>query len=269
MISEFAILPTQPRPALDSYADSLHDQSLRRSSAPSYVRIEHALSKLNKDPILNQYLGRPYRSCSKKGETVIEICSNLIRLQEGFSAIGSLAQHQGKSCALIITFGLLTRQVCDTITSVTFARASKYFRVVLLGQKSRFPLRPRRTIEASESVTLLIDIMLGDLVDSRSAEEAYIKMSKEDEMWESRQFGKAFWERVGSLAVRMPEVDDIATQVGLMCTVLKDAHVLCSHSMSDPEFLLWSQDVVFRSTLIFQASLVTVSDYLINRAKGW
>ena len=267
MISEFNILPTQPRPALDFYAASLHDQALRRSPAPSCVSIENALSKLNKDPILNQYIDCLYPTRSAKGETVIEICSNLIRLQEGFSAIGSLAQHVWKFCALIIAFGLLTRQVGDQIMirSRTFASASKYFMVVF-GLRSRFLWRSWRTTIVDNEDDLLIrfrdgnkfEFSLGriiqwDLLIREPASFAYIKKSGTARMRKSRamiQFGNVFWEAVGSLAHCMPEVDDIGTQVGLMCAVLVDAYTLSSHCMDDCAFHRWSQDIAVRCSLL-------------------
>ena len=175
------MLSSQPRPALEFYADSLYDRSLRRSSAPSCVGIEHALSKLNKYPTLNQYLGRLYPIRPKKGETVIGICSNLIRLQEGFSAIGSLAQNEWKFCALIIAFGLLTQQVGDQIITraLAFSGASKYLMVVL-GQGSRFPVRPWReivfykrkplaTYEDDKSVISLGPLLLWDYFNSNAS----------------------------------------------------------------------------------------------------
>ena len=267
MISEFGILPTQPRPALEFYADSLHDQALRRSSSPSCVSIEHALSKLNKNPILNQYIDCLYSTRSEKGETVIELCSNLIRLQEGFLAIGSLAQHEWKFYALIIAFGLLTRQVGDRIMirSRTFASASKYFMVVY-GLRSRFLWRSWRTTIVDDEDDLLIrfrdgnksEFSLGriiqwDLLIREPASFAYTKKSGKAEMQKSRamiQFGNVFWEAVGSLALRMPEVDDIGTQVGLMCAVLVDTHLLSSHCMDDRAFHRWSQDIALRSLFL-------------------
>ena len=271
------MVSTQPRPALEFYADSLHDRSLRPSSAPSCVGIEHALSKLNNDPILNQYLGRLYPTRSKKGETVIGICSNSIRLQEGFSAIGSLAQHERKFCALIIAFGLLTQQVGDqSITrALTFSRASKHLMVVL-GQRSRFSLRPWRkivfykknpwpTYEDDKFVISLGSLLLWDRGKSRTASYVYTKTLEEMKTWKPRamrQFGNVFWEGVGSLALRMPEVDDFATQVGLMCTVLVDAYVLSSHSMSDPELNSWSQDIALRSFFLTASREVSMEEVI-------
>ena len=264
MISEFAILPTQPGPALEFYADSLRDRSLRRSSAPSCVSIEHALSKLNKKPILNQRLDCLYPNRSEKGETVIEICSNLIRLQEGFSAIGSLAQHEWKFCALIIAFGILTRQVGDRIMirSRTFASASKYFMVVF-GLRSRFLWRSWRTTIVDDEEDLLIrfrdgnkfEFSLGRIIqwDLLIREPASFADTKNSGKAKSRamiQFGNVFWEAVGSLALRMPEVDDIGTQVGLMCAVLVDTHLLSSHCMDDRAFHRWSQDIALRSLFL-------------------
>ena len=266
MISEFGILPTQPRPALEFYADSLHDQALRRSSAPSCVNIEHALSKCNKDPVLSDYFSRLLPPHAKKGQTVLGICSNFIRLQEGFPAIGSLAQHEWKFSALIIGFGLLTRQVGDRniIRSRTFASASNYLMIVL-GLGIRFRSRPWwRTIVKNEQDILiryrdeykfesLLDRMILRILGNREASYGYTIMSGKAKMRKSRAMiksGSVFWEAVGSLALRMPEVDDIVTQVGLMCTVLVDARILCSHSMSDPDFHHWSQDINLRSLVL-------------------
>ena len=264
MISELGILPTQPRPALEFYADSLYDRSLRRSSAPSCVSIEHALSKLNKKSILDQRLDCLYPTQSEKGETVIEACSNLIRLQKGFSAIGSLAQHEWKFCALIIAFGLLTRQVGDRIKtrSRTFASASKYL-IRLLEPRVQLLWRLCRTIIVDDKEDLLIwhgddnklklplgFISLGTLQDRKAVSYAYTKKSEMAKRRQSRamiQLGNVFWEGVGSLALCMPEVDDIVTQVGMMCAVLVDTHVLCSHSMSDLVFHNWCQEIAVGS----------------------
>ena len=274
VISEFGILPTQPHPALDFYADSLYDQALRRSPAPSCVSIKHALSKLNKNPTLNQRIDCLYPTPSGKGETVIEICSNFIRLQEGFSAIGSLAQHEWKFRALIIAFGLLTRQVGDlTATrSRTFASAKKYFMVVL-GLGSRFMSRPLRKTICRNKEDLFVGVWDGDksgislprivLWDSWIRERVfhvYTKKSGKARMRKSRaviQFGNVFWEEVASLALRIPEVDDmddIVTQVGLMCAVLVDTHILCSHSMGDRAFHHWCQDIFLRSAILTNAT---------------
>ena len=224
--------------------------------------MEEVLSKLNRNTIRNEYLGRLYPTRSEKGETVIEICSNLIRLQEGFSAIGGLAQHEQKCSALIIAFGLLTRQVGNQsrTRSLAFARASEYIMQVI-GQESRFPLRPWRTMvrnnecsrvtgKDDEFANSIFQLLLGDLGKSRSY--AYMIRTGEEKLWKSRaltQFGEKFWRLVGSLALWIPEVDDIATQVGLMCTVLLDSLVLCSHRMSDAEFHHWSQDIGLRSVI--------------------
>lgn len=282
VISEFAMLPTQPAPALEFYADSLHDQSLRRSSATNCVSIEDALSKFNKDPMRNEYLNGLLLPHAEKGQSVIETCSNFIRLQEEFSAIGSLAQHQRKFCALVIAFGLLTRQVGDqAITiSLTFSGALEYFMVVL-GKESKLPSRLWWTIMDKNEylkvagndpafVLPLIRILAMELKNGKLASYVYIKTMGEammPKMRTMREFGNVFWERVGSLALRMPEVDDFATQVGLMCLVLMDAQVLCSHSMSDAEFHHWSQDIALRSVISISLFDLSVQGYKRNPHK--
>ena len=281
MISEIGILPSQPRPALDFYADSLYDRALRRSSAPSCVSIEHALSKLNKNHILNQRLDCLYPTRSEKGETVIEICLNFTRLQEGFSAIGSLAQHEWKFRALIIAFGLLTRQVGDS--STTRSRTSKsvgdYFMAVL-GSRFLYPRWRRTTIvrkkedllisiwDGNETELSLPRIALSNFWNREPVSHAHTKKSGKARTRKSRamiQFGDVFWEAVGSLALRMPQVDDIVTQVGLMCAVLMDTKILCSHSMSDRAFHRWSQDISLRSVILS----ATAGEWIYNEDHKW
>ncbi|KAM0795492.1 hypothetical protein BDR22DRAFT_593200 [Usnea florida] len=265
VISEFGILPTQPGPALDFYADSLYDQALRRSPAPSCVSIEHALSKLNKNPTLNQRIDCLYPTPSEKGETVIEICSNLIRSQEEFLAIGNLPQHEWKFRALIIAFGLLTRQVGDPATTRhrTFASAEQYFMAVR-GQGSRFLSPLLRTMVIAKREDLLVEIWDEYKSELSRIEScnfsirkpvpyAYTKKSEKARIQKPGamiQFGNVYWESVGSLVLRMPEVDDIVTQVGLMCAVLVDTHILYSHSMSDRAFHHWSQSIFLRSAIL-------------------
>ena len=280
MISEFAILPTQPRPALEFYADSLYNQSLRRSSAPSCVSIEHALCKLSNDPVLNQYLSRLLPPHAKKGETVLGICSDFIRLQEGFSAIGSLAQREGKFRALIIAFGIVNLQVGDEVMRSRILRTAMSYLIAMTGQGSQQMMvgKRRRTLLmasalafrrkgcafpaccerlASRPLTILQQRILSPFAELVSASKGY-GLPKFEQMVKAKlrmsQYHRTlsenmFWERVGSLALQMPETEDIETQVGLMCNVVVDAQILQLHNMSDAHFYLWSHDSVLRSLI--------------------
>ncbi len=256
-IPEFSFLTTHPFPALPFHAYQEGYQSVMRAPTQSHAIKEDASAALNK---YLDCLGLPP---GQERKNIGDRCLNNIFSQEGVSDIFN---HPGcgsgrKFCALVVAFGLLTRQVGNRLTPIpALVKASIY--CMATGDQKRWMLAlvSFYVLREMDDQLLVTDKRLWVLKGGRNHQfrcflTLYRRLTDEATAWDLqnpgsvRRFGKKFWQHVGCMMLSVPEADDFDTQVGLMYFVLMVVQVLCLQEMSEHRSHLLSQAPLVRCLL--------------------